>query len=50
VLTDVDPATGIGTLVGVIGGYQTGGNRSDISYAAAFTPAIQQVYQEASQY
>ena len=49
VLTDVDPHTGIGTLVGVIGGYQNGGRHADVSYASAFTPAIEQLYQEASQ-
>jgi hypothetical protein len=50
VLTDIDPVTGVGTLVGVIGGYQNGGSHPYISYASAFTPAIQQLYQEAAQY
>ncbi len=50
VLTNVDPANGIGTLAGVMGGYQGGGTRSDVTYASAFTPAIQQLYQQAAQY
>jgi hypothetical protein len=50
VLTNVDPDNGIGTLVGVMGGYQNGGTRSDVTYASAFTPAIQQLYQQAAQY
>ena len=50
VLTDVDPGDGIGTLVGVIGGYQNGGHRPDVTYAAAFTPAIEQLYRQAAQY
>ena len=49
-LTDVDPGDGIGTLVGVMGGYERGGDRSDVTYASAFTPAIEQLYQQASQY
>jgi len=35
-LTDVDSATGDGTVIGVIGGYQQGGSSSDVSYAATF--------------
>lgn len=49
-LTNVDPVTGIGTLIGVVGGYQRGGAHADVSYAAAFTPAIQELYQEAARY
>ena len=50
VLTDVDPGDGIGTLVGVMGGYQNGGRRADVTYASAFTPAIEQLYRQASRY
>jgi hypothetical protein len=50
VLTNVDPGDGIGTLVGVMGGYQNGGRRSDVTYASAFTPAIEQLYRQAAQY
>jgi hypothetical protein len=49
-LTDVDPATGVGTLVGVVGGYQSGGASPSVSYAAAFTPAVQALYRQAQQY
>jgi len=50
IMTDVNPANGIGTLVGFIGGHQNGGTRPEVSYASAFTPAIRQLYQQASQY
>lgn len=46
-LTAVDPHTGIGTLAGVIGGYQLGGARDDISYAAALRPPLVALYQQA---
>ena len=48
VLTRVDPHDGVGTLVGVIGGYQRGGVHDDISYASAFTPAVEQFYRQAA--
>lgn len=47
-LTDVDPRTGIGTLAGVVGGYELGGNRDNISYAAALTPPLVALYQQAA--
>jgi hypothetical protein len=47
-LTAVDPRTGIGTLAGVIGGYQLGGDRDDISYAAALRPPLLALYQQAT--
>jgi len=50
ILTNLDPDNGIGTVVGVLGGYQLGGAHPYISYASALTPAIQQLYQQASQY
>ena len=50
ILTGIDPSDGIGTLVGVVGGYERGGTRPDISYASAFTPAIQRLYRQAAQY
>ena len=50
VLTGLDPATGIGTLVGVMGGFENGGTSANVTYAAAFTPAIEQLYQQAAQY
>lgn len=47
-LTAVDPRTGIGTLAGVIGGYQLGGYRDDISYAASLRPPLLALYQQAT--
>ncbi len=43
-LVDVNPSTGYGTIIGVIGGYQLGGDQSDISYAARFTGGLAQLY------
>ena len=36
-----------GTIVGVIGGYQQGGDTADISYSPYFGSAIQRLYQQA---
>jgi V8-like Glu-specific endopeptidase len=47
-LTDVNPATGTGTVVGVIGGYQQGGDTPDVSYAAALRGDAASLYQQAS--
>ena len=47
-LADVNPATWLGTVVGVIGGYERGGHTSDVSYAARFGGAIGALYQAAS--
>lgn len=43
-LTEVSRSTGIGTLVGVIGGYENGGHRSSVSYSPVFGPAIAALY------
>jgi len=43
-LTGVDAATGQGTVIGVIGGYQQGGDTPQVSYAAVFGPAVGQLY------
>ena len=43
-LTGVDAATGQGTVIGVIGGYQEGGNTPQVSYAAVFGAAVSQLY------
>ncbi|MGC0418251.1 trypsin-like serine peptidase [Embleya sp. AB8] len=46
-LTDIDPANGRGTVIGVIGGYQEGGD--DLTnYSSYFGPAIAALYQRAS--
>jgi V8-like Glu-specific endopeptidase len=43
-LTGVDGATGQGTVVGVIGGYQQGGDTPQVSYAAVFGTAVARLY------
>ncbi|MGH3157559.1 MAG: trypsin-like serine peptidase, partial [Streptosporangiaceae bacterium] len=46
-LMNVQAASGTGTVVGVIGGYQQGGDLPQISYAAEFGPNVKQLYQTA---
>jgi hypothetical protein len=46
-LTDVNAATGQGTVIGVIGGYQQGGDTSEVSYAASFGSAVATLYAQA---
>jgi V8-like Glu-specific endopeptidase len=46
-LADVNPATGQGTVIGVIGGYQQGGDTSEVSYAASFGTAVAILYAQA---
>ena len=46
-LADVDPGTGLGTLVGVIGGYQQGGSTDAVSYAARLGATAAALYQVA---
>ena len=46
-VTDIDPATGRGTVVGVIGGYENGGNTTDVSYSSYFDDDIQHLYDTA---
>ena len=40
-------ATGRGTVIGVIGGYEQGGDTPDVSYAAVFGPAVAALYRAA---
>jgi Trypsin len=42
-LTVAQPGGGV-TVIGVIGGYQQGGDSADVSYAAAFGPNVQALY------
>lgn len=49
-LIDVDAATGEGTVIGVIGGYQQGGDSADVSYSAAFGQNVQTLYDTAVSY
>lgn len=46
-LTGVDPVTGLGTVVGVIGGYEEGGDTPDVSYSVAFGDAVAQLFAQA---
>ena len=47
-LLRVNAKTGAGSIIGVIGGYQQGGNTPSISYSAAFGSAIAALYQIAT--
>lgn len=40
-------ASGQGTVLGVIGGYEQGGNTADVSYASAFGAAVTALYRQA---
>ncbi|HXF20282.1 MAG TPA: hypothetical protein VN597_07475 [Streptosporangiaceae bacterium] len=40
-------ATGLGTVIGVIGGYQQGGNTPSVSYSAGFGRAVRTLYEAA---
>jgi V8-like Glu-specific endopeptidase len=46
-LTNVNPATGDGLVIGVIGGYQQGGNSPDVSYTAVFGKNVLALYETA---
>lgn len=47
-LADVNPATGLGTVVGVIGGYQQGGDTDAVSYSAQLGPEVAALYRDAT--
>jgi V8-like Glu-specific endopeptidase len=46
-LADVNAATGQGTVIGVIGGYEQGGDTPEVSYAASFGSQVAALYAEA---
>ena len=46
-LASVDPRTGRGTVIGVIGGYEQGGLTPQVSYSAMFGANVMGLYQEA---
>jgi V8-like Glu-specific endopeptidase len=46
-LAAVNPATGQGTLIGVIGGYEQGGYTPAVSYSAMFGPNVAALYRTA---
>jgi V8-like Glu-specific endopeptidase len=47
-VTRFNPRSRTGTILGVIGGYQEGGDTSSVSYSAYFGPAIHQLYTQAA--
>jgi hypothetical protein len=46
-LVKVDRSTGQGTVMGVIGGYEQGGDDPAVSYSAAFGSRIGSLYKQA---
>jgi len=46
-LADVSASTGLGTVIGVIGGYEQGGDTPSVSYAARFGPRVADLYKTA---
>ena len=47
-ITRFDPVTRTGAIVGVIGGYQEGGDTPAVSYSAYLDSDIRKLYQEAT--
>lgn len=47
-LADVNPLTGLGTVAGVIGGYQRGGETTSVSYADRLGASVAALYREAT--
>ena len=47
-LAQVNPATGLGAVIGVIGGYQQGGNTPSVSYSPRFGRAVAALYRLAA--
>jgi V8-like Glu-specific endopeptidase len=43
-VVDADPRTQLGTVVGVVGGYQLGGESDDVSYSPVFGDAVHSLY------
>ncbi|MET9296665.1 trypsin-like serine protease [Streptomyces sp. NPDC003077] len=48
-LADYDPKSHTGTVIGVLGGYEGGGNEDDVSYAVYFDDDIAKLYHRAQQ-
>jgi len=46
-IADYDPTTGTGSLVGVIGGYEAGGDTPDVSYSPLFGSDVRALYDQA---
>ncbi len=48
-LADYDPKSHTGTVIGVLGGHQGGGDEDDVSYAAYFGEAVADLYERAQE-
>ncbi|UNO40935.1 trypsin-like serine protease [Streptomyces sp. MST-110588] len=48
-LADYDPKSHTGTVIGVLGGYEGGGDEDDISYAAYFDDDVAELYKRAQE-
>lgn len=46
-LANLHPATGLGAVIGVIGGYEQGGDTPSVSYSARFGRAVRDLYDKA---
>ncbi len=46
-ITRMNSATGLGTVIGVIGGYEQGGYTPEVSYAAKFGPNVAALFKTA---
>lgn len=46
-ISGYDPTTDTGTLIGVIGGYETGGDTPDVSYSPLFGSDVRALYDQA---
>ena len=46
-ISGYDPTTGGGTLIGVIGGYETGGDTPDVSYSPLFGSDVRALFDQA---
>ncbi|HEY7920263.1 MAG TPA: trypsin-like peptidase domain-containing protein, partial [Streptosporangiaceae bacterium] len=46
-LANLHPATGLGAVIGVIGGYEQGGDTPSVSYSARFGRAVRDLYDQA---
>jgi hypothetical protein len=48
-LSDISPKSGQGDVVGVIGGYQQGGDKSSVSYSSPIGPVLHKIYSKLAQ-
>ena len=47
-VTDRDPNTNLGTVIGVVGGYEYGGDTDDVSYSCYFGDEVAELYRQAT--